>query len=385
MPLKARLSRLPQLPPPILTAYIDVNPGNPRNQGIPKGCVTWLKSTGQALSRELSQKVRKEFRTQLNRIEKYLQTERPRGRSVIVLAGPHVWDVISLQVEVTEELHWGKPSLQQMTWMLDEHRPRGVVLVDGSGARFFRFWLGLVTEDEGPVYFVDISSWRKPHLVGPSTSGVAKQFGVQRDRVQSRMAVQRDRFVRTLAERIVSWAADQRLDHIVLAGAPADVGATMKALPVRFRKQTTPLLKALPHITAADVKKRLEPVLENWERDYEESLVDNLLSDRSRKAIIGLDRTLADLQWGRVHELVIARGMTGSMRECLKCGWIDRSADPVCAKCGSQRRPRTLRTVIPELASAHAVPVEVVAGKAAEKLRGAGGIGAWLNTARRTS
>jgi hypothetical protein len=369
-----------------LTAYVDVNPGNPRNQGAPRGYITWLKSTGQALSKELSQNAQKAFRTQLKRIENHLRTERARSRSIIVLAGSHVWDVIPLQVDVTEELHWGKPSLQQMTWMLDEHRPRGVVLIDGSGARFFRFWLGLVSEDEGEAYTIDISSWRKPHLVGPSTGVVAKQYGMQRDRVQSRMVVQRDRFVRTLAERIVIWAVDEGLDQIVLSGAPADVEATLRALPARFRKHTARLPKALPHITAANAKKRLEPVLEKWERDYEVSLVDKLLSGQpSRKAVTGLDRTLADFQRGRVHELVVARGITGSVRECLKCGWIDRSADPVCAKCGSQRRPRTLRTVIPELASVYAIPVEVVAGKAAEKLRAAGGIGAWLNRAKTTS
>jgi hypothetical protein len=64
--------------------------------------------------------------------------------------------------------------------------------------------------------------------------------------------------------------------------------------------------------------------LKKWERDYEDRLVDELVSrQRSRKSTVGLDRTLAELQRGRARELVVTRGISGSVRECLNCGWID--------------------------------------------------------------
>jgi hypothetical protein len=61
----------------------------------------WLKSHGRVLSRELSRDARKTLRTQLARIERFLRTKRPRSRSIIVLASPHLWDSIPLQVDVT--------------------------------------------------------------------------------------------------------------------------------------------------------------------------------------------------------------------------------------------------------------------------------------------
>ena len=386
MSLDSKLSGLSHLPPPVLTAYLDVNPANPRNQGTPRGYVTWLKSAGQAFGKELPRDARKAFRIQLKRIEDYLSTHRPRGRGLLVLAGLQVWEMLPLQVNVTEELHWGKPSLQQMIWVLDEHRPRGAILIDGSGARFFRFWLGTVTEDEAAAFFIDYSSWRKPHLVGPSTSAVSKQYGVQRDRVKDRMAAQRSRFVRALADRIVSWSNEGRISPVLLVGGPGDVEAIAATLPAEFRKRTAIIQKALPRISTGDAKKKLEPLLRNWEREYEAALVDELVSSRQqRKAATGLDQTLTQLQKGRVRELIVVRGMTGSVKQCLRCGWIDRSADSVCAVCGSERRPRTLRTVIPEMASLQEVPVEVVSGKAAKKLRAVGGIGAWLRASGGTS
>ena len=303
-----------------------------------------------------------------------------------MLAGPHAWQVIPLQVDVREELHWGKPSLQQIAWVLDEHRPRGAVLIDGSGARFFQFWLGAVTEDETAAFSVDVSSWRKPHLVGPSTSAVSKQHGVQRDRVASRMSAQRNRFVRSLAERVMRWSQEEEISPVVLVGEAGEIQTIAELLPAELRKRTALVQKTLPGIPASDAKKKLEPVLSRWERAHEAALVDELISVRQpRRAVTGLDQTLARFQEGCVRELVIVRGMTGSLRQCLKCGWIDRSADPVCTICGSERRSRTLRTVIPELASLHAVPIEVVSGKAAGKLRAVGGIGAWLRTTRTPS
>ena len=86
--LDSKLLGLAHLPPPVLTAYLDINPANPRNQGTPRGYVTWLKSTGQALAKDLPRDARKAFRVQLRRIESYLGTHRPRGRGLLVLALP---------------------------------------------------------------------------------------------------------------------------------------------------------------------------------------------------------------------------------------------------------------------------------------------------------
>lgn len=386
MSLESRVSRLPHLSPPVLTAYLDVNPGNPRNQSTPPGYVRWLKSTGQALSKELPPPAGKAFRRQLKRIEGYLRTTQPRSRSLVVFAGPQIWEVFPLQVDVAEELHWGKPSLQHMAWVLDEHRLRGAVLLDGSGARFFRFWLGTVAEDPSFAFSMDISSWRKPQLVGPSTPGVSKRSGVQRDRFATRAAEQRNRFLRQLAQRIIDWSKEAQINPIVLVGQAGEVETIIDTVPAEFRKQMVALPKSLSHISASEVIKRMQPVLNRWEREYEVALVSELISgQRSRQAVTGLDQTIDQLQRGQVRELVVSRGLTGSLQQCIKCGWADRSADPACAICGSKRQARTLRTVLPELASSRSVPMEVVAGRAATKLRAAGNIGAFLRTARKPS
>ena len=383
MSLASRVSGLLHVPPPVLTAYLDVSPGNPRNQSTPRGYIKWLKSAGQALNNELPASARKEFRKQLDRVNEYLQKARPRSRGLVVFAGQQTWEAIPLQVEVAEELHWGNPSLQHMAWLLDEHRLRGAVLIGGSGARFFRFWLGFVEEDPTFAFSINISSWRKPHLVGPSTSGVSKQFGIQRDQVATRKAEQRNHFLRQLSKRIVDWSNEGQISPIILVGERAEVETIISTVPSEFREQMATLPKTFPDMSPSEVNKRLQPALNRWEREYETALVNELISGQeTRQSLTGLDQTLDRLQRGEVRELVVARGLKGVVQQCLNCGWGDRTADAVCPICGSKRQSRTLRTLLPELANLQSVPMEVVAGEAARKLGAAGGIGAWLRAAK---
>jgi hypothetical protein len=386
MSLASKIALLAHLPPPILTAYLDVNPSYSRNQSTPRGYIVWLKSAGQALHRELPQDSQKALRLQLRRVERYLKTGRPRSHSLVIFAGPKVWEVIALQVEVTEELHWGKPSLHQMAWVLDEHRPRGAVVINGAGARFFRFWLGSVDESPQYAFSFDVSSWRNPYLVGPSTPGVSKQQGIQRDRVSARAAEQRQHFLKKAAHRIAEWANDANISPIVLVGNVKEIDFITNNLPAELRTQIVPFPKALPQILPAELSKRLKPILNRWEREYEAQVVAEVVAgQRSGQTVIGLRDTLDRLQKGQLRELVVARGLRGSAQQCSSCGWIEETSDTTCTICGSKRQIRTLRTLLPELASMYSVPIEVVAGKAGTTLLAKGGIAGWLRSARKRS
>ncbi len=384
MSLVSKLAELAHISPPILTAYIDVNPAHSVNQSTPRGYVKRLKAAGQELNQDLPEEMQKPLRRQLRRVDHYLRLGKPRGQSLVIFAGPKTWELIPLQVEVIEELHWGKASLQQMAWILDEHRPRGAVVIDGSGARFFTFWLGTVDESPQYAFSFDISSWRKPYLVGPSTPGVSKQHGIQRDRVSARTAEQRRHFLKKLSPRILEWSQDENISPIVLIGNAEEVETIIGHLPASLRTQIVIFPKALPQVAASEVAKRLNPILGRWEREYEAQVIEDLIAGlHTGQSVVGLPKTLEQLQKANVRELVVARGLTGSAKQCSSCGWVDKSSDRTCPVCGSERQTRTLRTLVPELASRYSVPLEVIAGQAGATLLEKGGIAGWLRSAKR--
>jgi len=71
-------------------------------------------------------------------------------------------------------------------------------------------------------------------------------------------------------------------------------------------------------MSAGGVNKILKPILDRWEREYEEALVDDLISgQQSCQSVTGLDRTLDQLQRGQAREVVVTRGLTGSAEQCV--------------------------------------------------------------------
>ena len=371
---------LRRLAAPVLSAYLDTNPATRRNQGHPPGYLVWLKTTARRLEGRVAAEERKTFREKVRRLERELQNRPARARGIAAFVGPKTWDVLKLQVAVDDELHWGPPALKQLLWLLDEHRPAGVVLVDRAEARFFRIWLGDIAEEDRKPVVVDKSAWRRKDLVGPSHAGVGKRRGVQRDRFANRVYAQHARFAVALASRIQRWAERQHLRPLLLVGPRAMTDPVSAALPAALRSRVAILPENLSRLSPAALHARVQPALARWQRDDETARVDALLREgASGRVAVGLEQTLTQLQEGSVQELMIARGIKGTVGQCERCGWADLSSNASCPRCGGQRRASPVRVLLPELARRKAVSIDVVAGPAARRLRQTDGIAARLH------
>ena len=175
---------LPKLEPPILTVYLDTNPAKASNQGTPSGARIWLKSQGKALQADVPRVEQKVFRKQLERVDRFLETRPKRERGIMVVAGPKVWRVLQLQVDVDNELHWGGVVRTQLLWLLDEHQPCGVAVVDRSGASLLSVLDGWRWQSKrpsslkstplsgGPRTWSDLEAGPAPRTVMPSINAL---------------------------------------------------------------------------------------------------------------------------------------------------------------------------------------------------------------------
>jgi peptide subunit release factor 1 (eRF1) len=373
------IQSLPKLPPPILTAYLDSNPAKPRNQRHPSGARIYLKSRGKILAARAPRDQQKLFREQLERVDQFLRTRPEQERGIVIFSGPQAWHVLRLQVDVEDELHWGNPSLTQLLWLLDEHQPSGLVLVDRTGARFFKFWLGEAEEQRSVSFNIDTSRWRRKDLVPPSHPGNQKTRGSQRDVFEQRVEAQYARFFRDAATRIRDWAEREKLSPVLLAGPNETVEPVWGELPRNFEARAGVVKGDFSRLTLAELQERFAQEIQKWRRAHELRDVESLLAQANgQRAVAGLDDTLRKLQQGAVRTLVVVRGLGGKLRQCARCGWADRSVDPACPTCGGERRIVPLRAAIPELARKYSVPVEVCSGEAGTRLRASGGLAAWL-------
>jgi len=380
-----QLESLSQLSSPLLTAYVRASPIEASLHGPVHEYMTWLRNESRPIAENLSPTQKELFLKQLDRVAEFLRQREPHERSCVIFAGPSVLEIVSLQSEVQNELHWGKPALTQLVWIASEHRPYGIVVVDHAGARFFQYWLGEMIEYEEKKFAIDISQWKKNEL-GHIVEGVPKSRlgtipaggrGAQRDVFKKRLESQYARLCRETTQQAVNLYKSEDLAAVFLVGPDKLIRPIEAKFPRSFRKPIMLFDQDLARVAPLELRKHLEPQIADWERKHEAELVTAVTSEE-RGAVVGFDETLALLQKGKIRTLVLARGLDVTLRQCVQCGWTDRSADPVCSFCGSERRTVTLRDVLPDLARRYDVKIEVVSDWAAKRWKEAEGMAAWL-------
>jgi release factor family 10 len=378
-----RLQFLSQLPSPLLTVYLDTKRAEAFRHGLVPDYLTWLKNEAKSLARSVPAAEEGFFHEQLKRIEEFLRGRMSQERGLVIFAGTAAREVVSLQVEVKNELRWGKPALSQLLCLANEHKPYCIVAVDRAGARFFRYGLGGMTNLAEKKFEVDISQWKKKELGHVTGQSVQKTRGSQRDTFDHRMDAQFEHLCRETATLAKSLCEREGLSAIFLVGSDRLIKPIEAGFPQEFRPRIVSVEEDLARIPFHDLQQRLEPKIAKWERDRSSALVNALLGN-DRGTVAGIDETLAQIQKGKIRTLVLVRDLDANLSQCVQCGWADRSSDPVCPACGSKRRSVTLRDVLPELILHSEIEVEVVTGEAAAKLKEAGGVGARLRQPKQT-
>jgi hypothetical protein len=367
---------------PVLTAYIASEQMNKATGKSVPIDVRWLRKEAETLAKNLDAADAKNFRRQLSRTEKVLTEQPPKAKGIVILAGPKTWTLFPLPLKVENELHWGKPAVAQLLSLVEEEKPCLVAAIDRVGARFFRYELGEINEYEESKFHVDASQWKKKEHAHMAQPGTEMPHGNQRDVFKQRMDAQYLHFCREIAKRIEALSKRERLHSIFLVGSKRLAEPIEAAFPNDLRKNVVLVAEDLARAPKGIFKKRIGSVIAARAQLYPSSLVDQLLTGE-HSTVLGLDETLAQLQNGCISTVIVARGFDKTIKQCAKCGLVNRSADPVCPSCGSGRMAVKLSDVLPELLQTHCTNIEIVNGAAGERLTKACGIGGWLRQSRR--
>jgi hypothetical protein len=369
------------LPQPVLTAYLDTNPSKTSNRGPTPEFLTWLNAAGKALLPAVPADERKLFQDRMDRIETYLRDRVWPQRGILIFAGSETWQPVALRVDVENELRWGRPALAQLLGLLSKHKPYGIAVVDLSGARFFRYRLGEMTDLEEKKYAIDISAWRKKDMGKVSRKvgqvSVQKSRGADRDTFERRMDEQYRRMCTETAERARQLTEAHDLAAFFLVGEDRLIEPIAESFPRELRSRVVKIEEDLAKVVSPALEQRLEPHIEEWERAQESETVTALL-DGKRGIVIGIDETLAELQNGRIRVLLLGTDLDPTLRQCTGCGRADRVEGSICLYCGARCQGVSLREILPELAWKHGAEVEIIGEKASARLHEVGGMGGWL-------
>jgi hypothetical protein len=140
------IESLPGLPTPVLTIYLDTNREKSGNRALEPAYLTSLGSQAKLIEEQLILEDRGPFREQAERAEAYLRIHPPKSKGIVIFTGRQSWEFVPLEAAVENEVRWGAPDLAQLFWLLEEHKPYGIVVVGRKRAHFFLYWLGEMME-----------------------------------------------------------------------------------------------------------------------------------------------------------------------------------------------------------------------------------------------
>lgn len=377
-----RLEELSRMNPPLVTAYIYANPSEASQHSLTPACVAWLKTEGRAIANRLPAEEQETFLKQLSRVEEFLRDRVPHERSLAIFAGPNAWEAIPLQIEVQNEIHWGKPGLGQLLWILGEHKTYGVLVVDHTGAKFFQYWHGELTQQKEKRFEVDVSEWKRKDA--GKVEGVKNSRGTQRDAFEKRVDNRYAHLCIETAQEAAAFYAEKKLAALFLCGPDRLINTVERKLPKSVKQAVVAFDRDLAHLSVPELLKHLEPHIEAWERKHEAELVAAVTSGEGA-TVAGMDKTLAQLQRGKVRTLVVARGLNPVLHRCAECGRTEGSGNSLCPGCGGERRDIRFEEMLSELMGRQGLQIEVVSDGAADLLKRAEGMAAWLGRAKSNS
>jgi peptide subunit release factor 1 (eRF1) len=317
----------------------------------------------------------------VERVLTFLEQHKPHANSVVVFATEKGWQEFFSRVPVHDEAWWGGPNINQLLWLLNEYRPYGVLISDQEKVRFMAVRMNEFEEFKEFVTEIDTKEWRKQKLGAHNSGDQFVKGGSDVDGFDARYMEHVKGFWRGLQKPLSDIINRYHIDNLVVAGNKSLIPHFVKSLPKELSDHVVAQVNIDSFTTPTDAVKRIWPEIEAWEGRRQVGLVTQLLdaASVSQKAAVGIEAVLKYVQEGRAARLVAARGYDQEVALCAKCSFVTVGRNPGCPKCSATEVERgILSSVLPRLVARAKLPVEVVNGEAAEKLKTNGGIGVFL-------
>ncbi len=357
----------------VLSVYLNVDQS--RSTNLNRGYLRSLKELLRCSEQRLTdEKERKGFAACAERVLGHVTASDARSRSLALFcdgAKGLFWNR-DLNIPLASAVRWeDRPYLRPLLEAIDEYERYGVALVDREKGRLFTVYLGKVEEHR------DIIAPDKRKF----TKTASKDTNLSQPNLQRREEEHVLWHLKEVAAALENIAARSAFDRLVLAGPHEVTGELRGLLSKKLQSLVTRTLPLPIDASEQIVLKETMRVEEELERQEESELVEKLITAASKEsqAVIDMGPTLDAMRLGRIHELVYVHDLSVEGRQCAHCASLFTDPAAACEYCGGALRP--IPDIVARLSDmvfysgGHA---ENVRGPAADRLRAAGRIGAFL-------
>jgi hypothetical protein len=376
-----QIQTLASLKEPVVSLFLNTENPNPSRHPRVAADVSWLRKNKAALEHSVTVHEAKEFEKVFARVEEFLEDRHPQEKALAIFAGQNSWTVLSLEIAVHHEIHWGKPAVGQLVRLLGEHSRYGVLAVDRNTARFFEFYLGEFTSLSEKQFEVDESQWKRTDVGHIATETMRKGHGPDRDLYDHRLDAQYERLWQETAVHAASLVKQHGFAGIFLVGPERLVSSIHKHLAATAADiPVVNVFEDLGQFSPKDIRR----LIAECEHNARLAEVRELLA-ADGGSVVDPDEALAKLQAGSIGILFVAENHELHLRECVACLTVSREGGPVCAQCGGQRIDAAMTEALARIALAKGTALSFVSGEAGELLVKAGGMAGRLRQHKRTA
>jgi peptide chain release factor subunit 1 len=357
----------------VLSVYLNVDQSQAAN--LNRGFTAALKAQLRSIEQRLDdEKLRREFAEDAQQVVQSVAAYQPRARGLAVFcdASDDFFWQRDLSIRIDNEARWDeRPYVRPLIEAFDEYERYAVVLVSREQARLFTVFLGEIEEHR------EIFSENKiKRIKSPGNENARSQLNMQRkdgEHAQHHM--------KEVVEALEGFSTRRAFDRLVLAGPHEVICEFRGLLPKRIQPLVVSSIPLSIDATEREVLAETLRVEGGVERAKESVLVEKLITQAAKdsQAVMGARPVLEAGRMGRILRLVYVHGHMIPGRQCANCRSMFADSVESCPYCdgGVREIPDIISRLVERVVDSGGF-AENVRGPAADRLKAAGEIGAFL-------
>jgi hypothetical protein len=259
--------------------YLLTDPAHPENQSQTPAWQIYLKNAINSIEEGLDPVQTKQWKNVRlsdedpnkdwarirKRLDKYITSYRPEGKSLALFISPGGEHRFELPVALANTYHFGKPHIQEFLWALDEYQQHLVLLF---------------AEDQTRALLVALGSTGADATVTSDQAWMRKQRkSAHSQNIQSRDDELTRRYIRDIAGEIDKFfLKNTDIERIILGGNMEIANAMLGEIHEAAREKVIAVLPIPIDTPPHEVAQRISDTARHAEREYETALVNDIIS-----------------------------------------------------------------------------------------------------------
>lgn len=247
------------------------------------------------------------------------------GHALFACQAADLWVDFPSPIPFEDELTVAdRPVLRQLARLDEDYASALVVMVDSRAARVYEVLFGGILSE------IDFHN---------DVPGRHRQGGWAQMRYQRHVKEHIDRHHKEVAAYLSSYLTERPHMQIIISGQNDIVTNLRRVLPMPIQERILDTVQLDIRDNRQHLLETVREVLQRHEREEEQASVDLVLTRAAQGGlgVVGRQETVAAVNTGRVHKLVMNRSMHAPGWCCVACGYVGGEAIPSqCPTCNGQ-------------------------------------------------